>query len=468
MFKKKDYLNFQKKPAIIDSNNQIIDYGTLFDLSDEIIKIIKKRSLIFLVCGNNIESIVGYISFLRLKSVVCLIDQKINQKHLINQIKIYKPELIFTHHNFDSFNDYNLAYKFKNFNLLKRKKEISIKLNNNLRLLISTSGSTGSPKYVKISSQNLLSNTKSIINYLQLNDKDICITTLPMSYVYGLSLINTHIFSKGTIILNERSVMENKFWSLINKYKVTNFGGVPYTFQILDKINFYKKNLNSIKFLTQAGGKLDAEIIKKILTKFCKRSKKFIVMYGATEATARMSYLPHRYTKEKFGSVGVPIPGGKFWLEDLDGKKIEKSFTKGELIYSGKNVCMGYSTKLADLSKGDENHGIYRTGDLAHRDNDNFFYIDGRIGRNIKIFGNRVNLSDLENNIYKLGIQSICKLTKENIITIFTRKKKEIKIIENNIRDLSNLHPSIFRIKIIKKFPMNKNFKISYNDKRLK
>ena len=163
-----------------------------------------------------------------------------------------------------------------------------------MQLLISTSGSTGSAKFVKISSQNLLSNTKSIINYLQLNDKDICITTLPMSYVYGLSLINTHIFSKGTIILNEKSVMDKQFWSLIKKYKVTNFGGVPYTYQILDKINFYKKNLNSIQFLTQAGGKLDLEINKKILTKFCKRSKKFIVMYGSngSDSSNVLSSLP--------------------------------------------------------------------------------------------------------------------------------------------------------------------------------
>jgi len=468
MFEKKNYTKFKKKAAIITSENEVIDYETLFKLSDKFVNQIKKRELVFLVCGNNVESIIGYVSFLRSNSVISLIDEKINFKHLISQINIYKPKFIFIKKNKNPFLEYKLFFKFKSFYLYKRKINLNINLNKNLQLLISTSGSTGSSKLVKLSKQNLISNTKSIVKYLKLKNKDTCITTLPMSYVYGLSLINTHIFSRGTIILNEKSVLDKHFWNLIEVHNVTNFGGVPYTYQILDKINFYNKNLKSIKFITQAGGKLDISLNKKIIEKFCRDSKKLIVMYGATEATARMSYVPDRFSKKKIGSIGIPIPGGKFWIEDKKGKIIKKNYVKGELIYSGKNVFMGYSKKLADLSTGDENHGILRTGDLAYKDKDNFFYIYGRIHRDVKVFGNRVNLVDIENNILKLGIKAICKLTKENNITIFITKHDEEKILKNNISSLTNLHPSVFKIKIIEKFPMNKNLKISYNHELLK
>ena len=193
-----------------------------------------------------------------------------------------------------------------------------------LSLLVSTSGSTGSSKQVRISHENIKENTKSIVKYLNISEKDTCITTLPMSYVYGLSLINTHIYSGGTLVLNDRSVIEKKFWISLQKNKVNNFAGVPYIYQMLDKINFYKNDLKHIKYLTQAGGKLDTKLNKKILANFCNKKKDFYVMYGATEATARMSFLPPKFSNKKIGSIGIPIPGGEFWIENEKKKNNQK------------------------------------------------------------------------------------------------------------------------------------------------
>ena len=169
---------------------------------------------------------------------------------------------------------------------------------------------------------------------------------------------------------------------------------------MLDKIDFYKKDLKYIRYLTQAGGKLNLQINKKIAENFYNNNKDFIVMYGAAEATARMSYLPSEFSCKKIGSIGVPIPGGKFWIEDNNQKKIEKENEIGELYYSGKNVCLGYAENINDLSKGDENKGILKTGDIAKKDKDNFYYILGRNDRFVKIFGNRINLDELENSNY--------------------------------------------------------------------
>ncbi|MAV05594.1 MAG: AMP-dependent synthetase [Candidatus Pelagibacter sp.] len=453
---------FKSKNAIITETNEIIDYKTLIAFSDKISKKIKSRQLVFLICGNNVESIVGYVSFLKTNCVIALLDERQSFNHLNMLINIYKPNSIFIKKNIIPSEEYELILSFKNFNLLQRKNILKFNLNDRLSLLVSTSGSTGSSKQVRISHENIKENTKSIVKYLNISEKDTCITTLPMSYVYGLSLINTHIYSGGTLVLNDRSVIEKKFWISLQKNKVSNFAGVPYIYQMLDKINFYKNDLKHIKYLTQAGGKLDTKLNKKILANFCNKKKDFYVMYGATEATARMSFLPPKFSNKKIGSIGIPIPGGEFWIENEKKKIIKKNNRSGELVYSGKNVCLGYANSLDDLSKGDDNDGIFKTGDIALRDKDNFYYIVGRKDRFVKIYGNRVNLAELESNILKFGIQSICKVNQENKITIFIRETKEEKKVKESISNFTSLHPSVFIIKVMKKFPLNKNYKISY------
>ena len=157
----------------------------------------------------------------------------------------------------------------------------------------------------------------------------------------------------------------------------------------------------------------------------------------------------------------------RFWIEDHNKEEIKKDNQAGELIYSGKNVCLGYAKNISDLSKGDVNKGILRTGDIAKKDKDNFYYIVGRKDRYVKIYGNRINLTELENNISKFGIETLCKVNEENKITIFVKQSKEVENLKKRIKDLTNLHPSVFTIKILNKFPLNKNFKISYENESL-
>ena len=343
-------------------------------------------------------------------------------------------------------------------------KKIKIKIDNNLSLLLSTSGSTGASKYVRQSVENVYNNTESILKYLNISDVDISITTLPMSYVYGLSIINTHLSRGACIVLNNYSVIDKKFWTFLQKNKVCSFGGVPYTYQILDRINFEKYNLKYLKYTTQAGGKLSFKLSKKIIDYYQKTNKKFFIMYGAAEATARMSYLPWKYASQKIDSVGIPIPGGKFWIEDEKRNKILENNKTGELVFSGKNVCLGYANNIFDLSKGDENKGILRTGDIAKRDKDNFYYIVGRKDRYVKIHGNRINLVELEYIISDFGVQSLCQVEEENKITIFVKNLNEIEKLKEYLSKSTQLHPTTFIFKKINNFALNKNYKISYSD----
>lgn len=457
---------YENNNALITENGEKITYKTLLKFSQNISKNIKNRCLVFLLCGNNLESISGYLGFFKSNYVTSLIDERISQEHLNRLISIYTPNFIFLKKRKNKlFKNYSSIYSFYNYELLEANKKSKTKIHDNLSLLLSTSGSTGTPKHVRQSFENVYSNTDSIVKYLNISEEDISITTLPMSYVYGLSIINTHLNRGACIALNNHSVIEKKFWTFLKKNKVCSFGGVPYTYQILDKINFEKYDLKYLKYTTQAGGKLNLKLSEKIINYYKETGKKFFIMYGAAEATARMSYLPWEFANQKVGSVGIPIPGGKFWIEDEKGNKILENDKTGELIFLGKNVCLGYANNIYDLSKGDENKGILRTGDIAKKDKDNFYYIVGRKDRYVKIHGNRINLAELEHIIYDFGVQSLCRVDEENKITIFVKKLNKIDQLRKHLSKLTNLHPATFMLKKINNFPLNKNYKISYSDK---
>ena len=460
-----DSLKKYKKNIAIISEKKKISFFELDNYSNDLAKNLEKENLMFLICENNIESILFYLSSIKKNCALVLLEKNITNINLNNLISKYQPRYIFI----NKKNNYNLN-KFKkkkiymNYALLENKKKIKIKINKDLKVLISTSGTTGNPKYVKLTKQNIDSNTLSVLKYLKINKKDTTITTLPMNYVYGLSIINTHLFAGARIVLNDYSVLDNRFWSSLIDNKITNINGVPYLYEILDKIKFLEKDLSSIKFFTQAGGKMEKTIQKKLIDFCLKNKKKIFFMYGAAEATARMSYLPWMCAKEKIGSIGKVIHGGKFWLEDKKGQKIKQSKKIGELIYSGKNVSPGYARSYHDLAENND-CDILRTGDFAKRDEDRFYYLLGRSDKFIKIQGNRLNLEDIEIYISSLGIKSVCKLNKKNKITIFIEKNIDEKMLLKKIKDKISIHPSNFLIKKINKFPINKNLKISYNHK---
>ena len=469
LFLKDIYKNqYKDNNALILENDELISYNELIKKIEDFSKNIKKRSLIFLLCKNNFESIVGYLGSIKSNCVISLIDEKINDDSFIKLVDNYHPDFIFFNKKrLNNLDNYSTSYTFKSFELLEAKKKTEKKLNDNLALLISTSGSTGTSKLVRQSADNLNDNINSITQYLNISQKDISITTLPMSYVYGLSIINTHLNQGASIVLNNKSVIEKEFWHKLEKNKVTNFGGVPYTYSILEKIKLKNFNLSSLKYTTQAGGKINKDTAHNILKEYDRLGIKLYLMYGAAEATARMSYLPWENI-EKTQSIGKAIPGGEFFLEDSDGKLIREINAHGELIYKGNNVCMGYAENIQDLKRGDENKGILKTGDVAYKDKDNFYYLVGRKDRYIKIYGMRINLQELEDIILNFGFKNICMQEKENMINVFIKDNFELEKLKKHITSVTKIHPSAFIFKIVKDFPLNRNYKISYNKESFK
>jgi long-chain acyl-CoA synthetase len=237
---------------------------------------------------------------------------------------------------------------------------------------------------------------------------------------------------------------------------------VPYTYQMLKRLNFEKLNLNKISKLTQAGGKLDINLVKYFSEHAHNKGIQFFVMYGQTEATARMSCLPAKDAMRKFGSIGLPIAQGEFFLIDETNKIISEPEVVGELHYKGPNVSMGYAYTFEDFIKGDENKGVLATGDMAKKDSDGYYYIVGRKKRFIKIFGNRISLDEVENILTKNEILSICTGVDDKLL-IYTTQEEKLNEIKFFISTKIGIHHSAISVFFISEFPRNESGKILYS-----
>ena len=326
---------------------------------------------------------------------------------------------------------------------------------------MTTSGTTGSPKLVKLTEENLRSNAESIAEYLHITDKERAITSLPMYYSFGMSVINSHLIKGATLLLTDKAVIQREFLNFLKEGKATSIAGVPYTYEMLRRLRFLKMDLPELKTMIQAGGKLNANIVKEYVEAAQVLGKEFIVMYGQTEAAPRMSYLPFDKALEKYDSIGIAIPGGKLSVRDVNDKEITTPDTDGELIYEGPNVCMGYAECIEDLAKGDENHYVLHTGDVARFDSDGYFYITGRMKRFVKVWGNRCNL-DATEQLVKAIITSCACVGIDDKITIFVTTDGLESRIKEYLCEKTGLNLRAFDVKVVDGIPTLPSGKLDY------
>lgn len=453
--------------AAIEETGEQITYKELYDQSQNLKKQIPKRSLVFSLCKNTIGSLVGYLGFLENKIVPLLLDHHLDEELLFHLIKVYQPRYLWIPKEQEERlkkkrSDAQKIWEAYDYSLYQTNDK-NPKLFKDLGLLLTTSGSTGSPKLVRQSYENIESNAKAITEYLEITEDERPITTLPMNYTYGLSIINSHLTKGATLLLTDKGLMQKEFWNFFKEQKATSFGGVPYTYEMLKRLRFFRMDLPSLKTMTQAGGKLSPELHKDFAQYAKDTDKRFYVMYGQTEATARMSYLPYEKSLEKYGSMGIAIPGGKFSLIDLEGQEITAPEVVGELVYQGKNVTLGYAESREDLEKGDENNGVLITGDMAKRDNEGYYYIVGRKKRFIKIFGNRVNLDETEGLLKTTFKEMDCACTGiDDQMSIYITKEDEIEAVRKYLSEKTGIHFSAFKVIYIKEIPKNEAGKTLY------
>jgi acyl-CoA synthetase (AMP-forming)/AMP-acid ligase II len=328
-----------------------------------------------------------------------------------------------------------------------------------LALLLATSGSTGDSKFVRLSLANLASNAASIAQYLGIGPGEVAVQSLPLHYSYGLSVLNSHLVAGGAVAMTGHSFMRPEFWRFAGERGCTSFAGVPYMYETLHRLRMSPLATPSVRTLTQAGGRLRVDIAREVHEAAARRNARLFLMYGQTEATARMSFVPPSLLPAKADSIGVPIPGGSLWLEAAE---TDPSLT--ELHYSGANVMLGYASAPADLALGDEMGGELSTGDLAEQDSDGVFRITGRIARFAKLFGRRIDLAGVEAEVERVFFVRAAAIDAGDHLKVFLEggDGREDSAIRSYLADLLGVPPAAVRVDRVLQLPLTASGKKDY------
>jgi len=435
----------QRIAAIDDSERSIKEFA----------KHLPQRSLIFLLSENRIGSLLGYTAALSNRIVPLIISAAIEEGLNNNLYDLYQPEYLWMPES--KADGKEVVFSAWEYCLVKTGNK-PLPMFEELSLLLPTSGSTGSPKLVRHSYRNIEANADNVRRLFHLDGSEKAMAILPMHYTMGLSVISSHLLAGATLLLSGRSLLDKGFWATLKE--ATSFTGVPYSFEILTKMRFTRMDLPNLKVITQGGGKL-TEAMWNTLAQYAQdKGKQFIATYGQSECTARMAYLPAEMAKEKVCSIGIAEPGGELSIVDDNGNETFDGEAQGEMVYRGENVTLGYATCRDDLVKGDENHGVMHTGDLARRDADGCYFIIGRLKRFLKIYGLRIGLDEVERMIkseYKTDCY--CKGDDEKLIVLVTDAKLQA-VLPSFIEEKTHLFHQRIEVQVVKEILRNEAGKV--------
>ena len=447
--------------AILDDSGCELSYGALAEMADAVKSVLAERELVFVLSSNKAGSLAGFLSLYDNKDVCLLLSSHIDRGLLDALFTTYHPSYMWMPNEMVEEFGYEAVYTAYDFTLCKTGQKAP-EMNPDLSMLMTTSGTTGSPKLVRHKYGNIESNAKNVAEVFGWTPGDRGIIDLPMQYTMGLNVILSHLYAGATVLLMEANLLSPLYWKFIKEQKGTNFTGVPYSYEILSKLRFQRMDLPFLNTMAEGGGKLsDAQF--ETFAKFAEeKGKRFFATFGTTETSARLAYLPPKDATTHIGSIGTAIPEGKLSLVDENGNEITTPDTEGELRYDGPNVTMGYGTCVEDLLKGDEFCGTYYTGDIAKMDADGYFYIVGRKKRFLKLFGLRVSLDQSE-KIIKEAFNIECACTgDDNQMRIYITEDSLKDDVKKLIAEKTGLIAKSFEVNVISEIPRFESGKINY------
>lgn len=413
--------------AFIVDDEQSYSFHEIFKLGEAMLSDIPKRSVIIIEADRDLDTVCIYVGALRSAVVPLVIDANLNDEAVAGIANAFQAEFVFSSGSRE-LAGYKISGNACSKTVYSRNEKSHIDVYEELCLLLPTSGSTGEAKCVRTSYDNLSQATQSIVRYLEMDESRVSISSLPLHYTYGLSVLNCALESRSRFVLSDKSWVEREFWSAVEKQGVTDLSGVPFMFQTLRRMKLPETTLSQLKCVNQAGGRLEPALTEYFIDYFSAHDIAYFTMYGATEASPRISYVPHQRSKEKLGTVGIPIDIGKLSTDAADG------VSEGELIYEGPNVCLGYGYNREDLALGDENNQLLRTGDIGFIDEDGYATIVGRKKRFVKVFGMSVNLDTIESMVRSVTDHSIVLGADDMVLVLITDgdpKAIKDKIVEN-------------------------------------
>ena len=457
--------DIEKKPAsalaAIDDGGGQLTYGELLALRKELASHLPERELVFCLCENKVGSLAGFVALYDNKDVCLLINAAIDRGLLDNLRETYRPSYYWMPESKSADFGFEVILHYKDYILCKTGDKAP-EMHPELSLLMTTSGTTGSPKLVRHKYGNVESNAKNVAKAFGWTPDERGIIDLPMQYTMGLNVICSHLQAGATVLLVAANLMHPKYWQFIKEQKGTNFTGVPFSYEILNRLRFFRMDLPYLTTMAEGGGKLSDTLFAAFANYAEEKGKRFFATFGTTETTARLAFLSPEKATQKCGSIGKSIPEGKLYLVDENGNEITQPDTEGELIYEGPNVTMGYATSIEDLTQGDEFCGVYHTGDIAKMDEDGCFYIVGRMKRFLKLFGLRVSLDQSERIISEhFNIECACT-GDDSKMKIYITKEELKDEVKKLISEKTGLISTLFEVNSIEAIPRFESGKINY------
>ncbi|WP_200936198.1 non-ribosomal peptide synthetase, partial [Marmoricola sp. Leaf446] len=383
------------------------------------------RRLVLLTADHEVDTLVHYLAALAGGHPVLLADP---DREVTGLVEAYDPDVV-VHRGV----------------MTERRVGTCHDLHPDLALLLSTSGSTGSPRLVRLSAASVQANAASIASFLGVRPDDVAATTLPLHYCYGLSVLHTHLLRGAAVVLTSLSVVDRCFWELCLRRGVTSLAGVPHTFELLERVGFGPEKLPTLRYLTQAGGRMPAERVRRFAEAGRGCGVDLFVMYGQTEATARIAYLPPDLAVTRPEAVGVAVPGGHLRLEPPDAEV-------GELVYAGPNVMLGYAEGPADLALGRVVHEL-RTGDLARIGPDGLVEVVGRSSRFVKVCGLRLDLDRLEQHLATTGLQGLCAADGDRPVVAVVGGEGEVRAARSALAAATRLPGAAYDVHAVAALP---------------
>lgn len=459
------FLNIDKKDqnstAVIDGLGFSLTYGELCEFAEEFGNQLGQRTLYFILCENCTGALAGCVAGLSKKAVPLMLSGNMDKDLVLDLIEKYNPEYLWMPERLAAEYSYSCVFKKYGYVLVNTGMK-SPSLYEDLSLLLTTSGSTGSPKFVRHSYENVEANARNIAEVFGMDEHERGMESLPLQFTQGLNVALSHLFGGSVVLLSTATLAQKDFWDFFKTQRATSFTGVPYSYEVLEKLRFFRMDLPHLKTINQGGGRLTDALFTKCAQYASDTGRRFIATYGSTETTARMAYLPPELALDKCGSIGKAIPQGSITLIDDNGKEILEADEIGEIVYRGPNVTLGYAECKEDLIKGDERQGVFATGDLAYRDKDGCHFIVGRKKRFLKLYGYRIGLDETERLIKdKLGVVCACVGNDKKMVIYVTEENKEQEV-HRFISEKTGIFAAAFEVRYIEALPKNDAGKTMY------
>jgi acyl-coenzyme A synthetase/AMP-(fatty) acid ligase len=454
------------RPCIKDDRSGWVSRSTLVQAADELGLRISQAGpgLVFLFASNDVSTVVGLLAAWSTRMPVALLDPRLSAEPVDRLLGTYRPEVVLGRQLASEDSRYHslsiqhaLGANVVNFARARCRSTV----NPDLALLLSTSGSTGSPKFVRLARDAVVANARQIGRALSIDASDTGIAHLPLHYSYGLSVVTSHFFAGASVSLTNAQVTEPALWRRIGEDSGTHFPGVPFHYSVLDRLGVKRIVPSSVRTFTQAGGHLDHGTRLRCYQAISERGGRFYIMYGQTEAGPRITTLQSDDFPKYSGTVGLALEGGKLSIIDDNGVP-QQANVEGNIVYRGPNVMMGYATDREHLALPDMQGGRLETGDRGALSEDGFLTLTGRTQRFAKIAGLRIALDEIEASLASCG--SVAALAPNDKIVLYVHKSvaAEIKTMAAQLAQRLRLPSTVFVIRLVDSIPLKSSGKIDY------